>query len=108
MNEITAQELKTWKETGAPFQLIDVREAYEAELASIGGSLIPMGEIIQRLDELRTDVPVVIHCQSGNRSSAVVQALMQRYGRSNVLSLRGGLQGYLQEVSPVEPGTKQP
>lgn len=108
MNEITPLELKKWKETGAPFQLIDVREAYEAELADLGGSLIPMGEIIQRLDEVRTDVPVVIHCQSGSRSSAVVQALVQRYGRSNVLSLRGGLQGYLQEVGAVEPGTKQP
>jgi rhodanese-related sulfurtransferase len=54
------------------------------------------------------DVPVVIHCQSGNRSSAVVQALVQRYSRPNVLSLRGGLQGYLQEVGPMEPGTKQP
>jgi adenylyltransferase/sulfurtransferase len=107
MNEITAQELKTWKETGAPFQLIDVREAYEAELSGLGGTLIPMGEIIERLNEVRTDVPVVIHCQSGNRSGAVVQALVQRYGRPNVLSLRGGIQGYLQEVGAVETGRNE-
>ena len=57
MKEITPQELKAMKEGNETFQLIDVREAYEAEICSIGGTLIPMGEVISRLAEVRKDVP---------------------------------------------------
>ena len=44
MKEMTAKELKQWKDEDKAFQLVDVREPYEAELCSIGGDLIPMGD----------------------------------------------------------------
>lgn len=98
MKEITAKELKQWKDDATVFQLIDVREPYEAEICSIGGQLIPMGELISRIDELRKDIPVVVHCRSGGRSSAVINALESRYGFSNLLNLKGGILGYGAEV----------
>ncbi|MBP6312739.1 MAG: rhodanese-like domain-containing protein [Flavobacteriales bacterium] len=98
MKEVSPQELKAMKEGNEAFQLIDVREAYEAEICSIGGTLIPMGEIIARLNEVRKDVPVVIHCRSGSRSSAVIQALSDRYGYTNLINLKGGILGYGSQV----------
>ena len=98
MKEITAKELKQWKDGDTTFQLIDVREPYEAEMCNIGGELIPMGELISRIDELRKDIPVVVHCRSGGRSAAVINALESRYGFSNLLNLKGGILGYGADV----------
>jgi sulfur-carrier protein adenylyltransferase/sulfurtransferase len=100
MKEITPQELRQMKDRGDAFQLIDVREPYEAQLCTIGGTLIPMGEIVERLNEVRKDVPVVLHCRSGARSSSVVHALSTRYGYTNLINLKGGILGYKAEVDP--------
>lgn len=88
------------RESGEPFQLIDVREPYEAQICSIGGTLIPMGDVLGRLDEIRRDVPVVVHCKSGARSSSVIHALTTRYGFDNLINLRGGILAYSHEVAP--------
>ena len=101
MIEIDCSELRRMRASGATQQLIDVREPYEAEACSIGGTLIPMGEIIERLTEIRRDVPVILHCKSGNRSAAVIQALESRYGFSGLMSLKGGIQAWSAEVEPL-------
>lgn len=98
MKEITAQELKRMQDAGEEFQLIDVREPYEAERCSIGGRLIPMGEVVERQEEIRRDVPVVVHCRSGARSAAVINALSSRYGYTNLINLKGGILGYGRDV----------
>ncbi|MBK8497572.1 MAG: rhodanese-like domain-containing protein [Flavobacteriales bacterium] len=100
MKEITATELKRMREAGTPHQLIDVREPYEAEACSIGGQLIPMGEILDRLAEIRRDGPVILHCKSGNRAAAVIQALESRYGFCDLINLAGGIAAYAAEVEP--------
>lgn len=100
MQEITPAELKKWLDEKRSFQLIDVREPYEAELCSIGGDLIPMGEVIDRLAEIHKDIPVVIHCRSGSRSAAVVNALENRYGFTNLSSLQGGILAFGQAFEP--------
>ena len=98
MQEITPTELATMKKEGKTFQLIDVREPYEVELCSIGGEPIPMGEIVERIAEVRKDIPVVVHCRSGARSSAVINALSARYGFTNLINLKGGILAYGREV----------
>jgi len=100
MKEVTALELKRMIAEGEPFQLIDVREPYEAEICSIGGTLIPMGEVLERLAEIRSDVPVVVHCKSGARSAAVIEALSTRYGFTNLVNLKGGITAYSAEADP--------
>jgi len=101
MTEITCTELKKLLDSGAPHQLIDVREPYEAEACSIGGTLIPLGEVIERLGEIKRDVPVIFHCKSGNRAAAIIQALESRYGFSGLMHLKGGIQAWSAEVSPL-------
>jgi rhodanese-related sulfurtransferase len=98
MKELTVQELKLKKDSNEKFQLIDVREEYEPEVGAIGGTHIPMGEILNHLDELSKDIPVIIHCRSGARSAAVVNALEQQYGFTNLYNLKGGITAYSNEI----------
>ncbi len=98
MQEITPQELKRMQDAKEAFRLIDVREPYEAERCNIGGTLMPMGEIVEHLSEIPKDIPVVVHCRSGARSAAVINALSTRYGFNNLINLKGGILGYGKEV----------
>ncbi len=98
MEQVTPAQLKAMRDAGKEFQLIDVREPYEAEICSIGGTLIPIGEVVQRIEEIRRDIPVVVHCRSGSRSAAVINALEDRYGFTNLIDLRGGILAYGKEV----------
>ncbi|MCB0790570.1 MAG: rhodanese-like domain-containing protein [Flavobacteriales bacterium] len=99
MKEIDVHELKRMRDAGEPHQLIDVREPYEAEETSMGGELIPMGEVLGALDRIRRDVPVVVHCRSGNRSRAVVEALSERHGLTNLINLQGGITAWTREIA---------
>ena len=98
MKEIGPQELKHMQDAQEAFLLIDVREPYEAERCNIGGKLLPMGEIIDHINEIPKDIPVVVHCRSGARSAAVINALSTRYGFDNLINLKGGILGYGKEV----------
>lgn len=56
--------------------LVDVRSPMEYEMGNVEGSInIPMNEVVDRLEELRGMQPMVVFCQSGNRSGQVLQYL---------------------------------
>ena len=98
MKEVTVSELKKMRDTKEDFQLIDVREPHEAEIAQIGGELIPMGEVMSNLDKISKDKKVVIHCRSGARSGAVVQALEREQNFTNLYNLKGGIIAWANEI----------
>ncbi len=100
MKEVTPTELKKMMDAHEDFQLIDVREEYEADIANIGGKLIPMGNVMQHIDEIAKDKKVVVHCRSGKRSATVIQALEQAQGFTNLYNLKGGILAYADEVDP--------
>lgn len=100
MKEVTVQELKRMRDNNEAHQLIDVREPHEAEIAAIDGQLIPMGEILQHVDEIAKDKPVIIHCRSGARSASVVQALEKQHGFTNLYNLKGGILAWAREIDP--------
>ena len=100
MKEITVSELRLWQESGKEHQLIDVRKAYEVEIAEMGGEFIPQSEIMQRVDEIKTDIPVVIHCRSGKRSGDVILEIEQKYGMKNLYNLKGGILAWSDEIDP--------
>lgn len=70
--QITVEELKAKRDAGTAF-ILDVREPHEAEIASIGAPLIPVGQLEQRLAELRghENDEVLVHCKTGGRSSTL-------------------------------------
>ena len=91
--EITADELKAWQQSGRPLQLLDVREPHEHARRSIGGRLIPLGQLAGQLADLQVAVPVVVHCASGVRSQKAALLLLA-HGFEEVYSLRDGLADY--------------
>jgi adenylyltransferase/sulfurtransferase len=100
--QITAAELKQRLAAGERIVLIDVREPYEWDIANLGdygARLIPLGEVLERADELERDVDVVLYCRSGSRSAGAVRQLRAR-GFDNLLNLRGGLRAWAEEIDP--------
>ena len=100
MKEVTVSELKAMMDEGADFQLIDVREPNEAEIAEIGGELIPMGDIPENVARISKDKKVVIHCRSGARSGNIVKYLENNHGFDNLYNLKGGILAWADEIDP--------
>jgi len=98
MKEITVQELKLKKDNNEDFQLIDVREEHEYDIVQIGGELIPMGEIMDNVEKIAKDKPVIIHCRSGARSASVIAALESMHHFTNLYNLKGGVLAYANEI----------
>lgn len=98
MKEITVTEFKKLRDHKEDHVLIDVREAHELEICEIGGIHIPMGEVMNNLDRIPRDKKVIIHCRSGARSGAVVQALETQHGYSNLYNLKGGIIAWADQV----------
>ena len=103
VKEITVTELQNWQESGKDFQLIDVREQFETEIASIGGELIPLGQILQHSEKLEKSKDVVIYCRSGRRSAEAILQLQNKDGFTNLYNLKGGIIAWSQEIDPSIP-----
>jgi DMSO/TMAO reductase YedYZ molybdopterin-dependent catalytic subunit/glyoxylase-like metal-dependent hydrolase (beta-lactamase superfamily II)/rhodanese-related sulfurtransferase len=77
-----------------PPLVLDVRAEDEWRHARLGGSLnIPLGELMRRLDELPDGRQVVVHCQTGYRSS-IAASLLLREGRQRIADLVGGISAW--------------
>ncbi len=98
--EITVKKLNEWILSGKEFQLIDVREPYEYDIANLGGVLIPKGEILQHLDQIDRDKEVVVYCRSGKRSKDVIDQLVKAAGLQNLINLKGGILAWADEIDP--------
>lgn len=73
--------------------IIDAREPGEFKHGHFNHAInIPLSEFRDRLDEIPTDVPVYIHCRSGQRSYNMVLAL-QNLGYENVYNVAGSFLG---------------
>lgn len=90
MKKIAPQELREWQKTHKPFVLIDVRETWEHDAYNIGGTHIPMGELVQRKSEIPADGDVVLYCEKGIRSTIAIQRL-EGMGYHNLYNLTGGM-----------------
>lgn len=93
--DITVQELKERLGKGEKVNLFDVREPNEYAEDNIGATLIPLGELPYRVDELDglQDEEVIVHCRSGARS-ARAQQILEENGFTNVRNLIGGMLEY--------------
>lgn len=93
--DITVQELKERLDKGENLNLFDVREPNEYEADNIGATLIPLGDLPYRLDELDglQDEEVIVHCRSGARSGKA-QQILEENGFTNVRNVTGGMLAY--------------
>lgn len=100
--EITVSELKKMRDDNFPHQLIDCREADEFAFANIGGTLMPMRETPQRLEELSDESALIIICRSGSRS-AMVTNFLRKNGFPNAQNLKGGILAWSDEIDDSIP-----
>lgn len=96
---ITVLELQQKKESMEDFLLLDVRRADEVQIADIGGVLIPMDELPDRMAEITSyeGKDIVVMCRSGARSASVVQWL-QKQGIDRVYNLEGGILAWSRQI----------
>jgi adenylyltransferase/sulfurtransferase len=84
--------------SAAPPILLDVREPWEAEIAAIPGStLIPLGELGDRVGELDPAASVVVYCHLGVRSEYAARQLAG-VGFGHVRNLAGGIDAWSRTV----------
>ena len=102
--EMTVQELeRILQNPPANFLLLDVREPFEVNLASIHGArCIPLGNLPGQVDGLPRDHQIAVLCKSGGRSAKAVE-LLRAHGFSKVQNVTGGIQRWAQEIDPSMP-----
>lgn len=103
VNEIGVKELKQWMDAKKDFQLIDVRETYEYDIANLEGELVPLNTILNYIENIAKDKPVVIHCRSGVRSANAIKVLQKQFGFDNLLNLRGGILDWAKTIDTTMP-----
>jgi hydroxyacylglutathione hydrolase len=103
MPQVTVDEAAAAIEAGR-VRVLDVRSASEWESGHLRGALnVPLGHLEERLAELPTGRPLVVHCQSGGRS-AIATSLLQAHGVSEVMNLAGGFDAWSRAGKPTESG----
>lgn len=100
--EITPKELKARLDRGDSLQLVDVRDAEELRIASLGAIHIPLTDLVMRYRELDPDRETVLVCHHGIRS-AQATLLLSQLGFEKVKNLRGGIDRWSTEVDPTVP-----
>lgn len=97
--EISVAELASRLRAAEPLLLLDVREAWEREIARLPGDVhIPMDEVPRRAAEIARGTLVVAYCHAGVRSFAVASFLEQ--SGLEAVSLAGGIDAWASEVDP--------
>ncbi len=99
IKEISVDELYDMQVAGRnDFQVIDVREPYEYEIANIGGELIPLDTIEQSIDKIASNKKVVVYCRSGKRSAQAIERLQRKFGFDNLYNLKGGILAWAEQI----------
>ena len=102
--EISPEELKDILTGSSDVVVLDVREPWEIQTASLAGTLnIPMNDIPARFrGELDPEKHTVVICHHGVRSMNVTAWLRQQ-GFDKVQSLAGGIDRWAREIDPKVP-----
>ena len=102
--EISVQAYSQQRQQPNAPLLLDVREPWEHQTASLPNSLLmPMGEVTSRAHtELDPDAPIVVMCHHGARSLSVTMWLRDQ-GFTHAQSLAGGIDAWSRFVDPEVP-----
>lgn len=100
MSDIGVDELARRRAAGEDVLIVDVREPWEVEIASIpGATYIPMARVAADPTVVPRDREVVVMCHAGGRSRRVVQ-LLTAAGYDRVRNLAGGIDAWSRKVDP--------
>jgi len=94
--ELTPRQVRAALDAGQELLLLDVRTPAEHAAAAVdGATLIPMGEVPARLQELEqhAEAPIIVMCHHGKRSMQVT-AFLRQHGFEDVRSMAGGIDAW--------------
>ncbi len=101
--EITPKELEARLRRRDAFDLVDVREPYELDIARLDGARsVPLATLAESLHTLDSAKDIVVMCRSGARSAKAVRQL-QGAGFRRVWNLAGGILRWSDDVDPSVP-----
>jgi adenylyltransferase/sulfurtransferase len=100
--QMSVKELKQRIDQGDDLFILDVREPFEYQIAQIGGHLIPLGDLPNRIGELNPSQEIVAQCKSGGRSQRAAEFLAKN-GFAKVHNLAGGITAWSSEIDPKIP-----
>jgi sulfur-carrier protein adenylyltransferase/sulfurtransferase len=103
-DEVTVQDMKkALDDPKLGIKVIDVREAFEYEIAKVDGvPLLPMSQLQSRFTELDPNTQYYLHCKVGQRSLSAVDFLRQQ-GFKYVKSVKGGINAWSEEIDSKVP-----
>ncbi|MGH7574848.1 MAG: rhodanese-like domain-containing protein, partial [Longimicrobiales bacterium] len=105
--EITPRRLYERLQAG-DVTVVDVRSPSEWESGHLPGvPNVPLSELIDRLDRLPRDRPVIVHCQSGSRS-AIAASILRSNRFDDVTDMRGGFGAWRHQKLPIETRGRPP
>lgn len=97
LNTVKGIEIGSFKNILNEVQIIDVRNATEYNEGHIpGAENIFVGHLVKNMDKIDKNQDVVIHCQSGDRSS-IAYSLLARHGFNNVRNYANGMSEWANE-----------
>jgi adenylyltransferase/sulfurtransferase len=100
---ISPSELNQRLVDGERFDVIDVREPIEFEIARVEGArLLPLSRFNEWVGSLSMDDEIIFMCHHGIRSAQVCQFLAQQ-GFKHLFNLDGGIDRWSSEVDPNVP-----
>ena len=114
VTQIRPSQLSDWLDSigerlpGQAATLLDVREPWEVQTASVGDVpgvqvlTIPMNSVPARLAELDPQAPIACLCHHGVRSMQVAYFLENR-GFRHVANIAGGIDAWSAEADPSVP-----
>ena len=103
--EVDVDALAAAADSAGGAVIIDVRQPEEYVAGHVAGAeLIPLGEVVARLDEIPADQPVYVICQSGGRSLKAAKFL--RASGYDATSVAGGTQAWIDSGRPVVRGPR--
>jgi rhodanese-related sulfurtransferase len=100
--EVSVEQAAQLRDEGA--FILDVREPSEwVEFHIPGSTLIPLGELPNRLSEIPAGQQIVVVCRSGNRS-ATGRDILLNAGFGEVTSMAGGVTRWQSLGLPIASG----
>ena len=103
--EIDCQTVKSMKDAGKDFLLLDCRDPDEYEKVHLDGAkFIPMEQLSGRVVELEPyrQRPIVVHCHFGGRSLQVTEWLRSQ-GFAKAQNMSGGIDAWATQIDPNLP-----
>jgi len=96
---ITAIDLKKRLDNGESIQFIDIREPHERAIVKFpNAKIMPLGQLVRRMDELDASVDSVFLCKIGQRSILGIRALREAGYKGRLLNLQDGLNAWARDV----------